>query len=145
MDPIATAGKLIEGLRVLPSYQDARTDGDPRASLTCDECQTRRTEPARQAMGCPYLPRTIDATPWSPAYMLAAGESTSACPGFTTTTPAVCEVVAAYPHWERGTLRDYIGGMPSPALLAGLTALKGGMRDRDDDDARKRAAKVGAA
>lgn len=83
-------------------------------------------------MGCPYLPPTDDAAPWTPAHLAVAGVLSTVCPGFSTTTPEVGEVVDAYPHWEHGTLRDHVGGHPSPALLAGLVALKGGMRERDD-------------
>jgi len=138
-----TAGKLIEGLRVLPSYQDARTEG--RVISDCATCQTRYDTTTRQAMACPYLPRTSTATPWAPPFMLMADATTTVCPGYSTTTPAVAEVVAAYPHWEHGTLRDHVGGPPSPALLAGLVALKGGMRDRDNDDVRERAKKGGGS
>lgn len=89
-------------------------------------------------MGCPYLPATTDAAPWAPEYLRVAGEATSVCPGFTTTTAAAREVVEAYPHWENGTLRDHLGGPPSPAMLGGLVALKGGMRERDNAELAKK-------
>lgn len=82
-------------------------------------------------MGCPYEPRHPHATPWAPRHLVMADARPSVCPGYTTTLPEVQEVVVATPHWEHGTLRDLLGGAPSPAMLAGLSALRAGIKERD--------------
>lgn len=82
-------------------------------------------------MGCAYEPTNRDAAPWAPRYLIASGERTTVCPGYSTTLPMVSEVVEAYPHWEHGTLVAFIGGTPTRAFLDGLAALRAGIKERD--------------
>lgn len=92
-------------------------------------------------MACPYLPAIRSASAWTPKHLRAAGVDVATCPGYTSTMPTVTEVVAAYPHWENGTLRDHLGGAPSSLMLDGLVSLKGGIRERDNAAIAERNAK----
>lgn len=110
----------------------------------CETCQRRYEPQTRQAMGCPYLPASPSASPWTPEYLRVVDVAMTACPGYTSTLPAAREVVEAYAHWEAGTLRDHLGGAPSPSMLDGLVALKGGIRERDAAAMAERTKKGGA-
>jgi hypothetical protein len=128
---------VIEGLRVLPAYQDARNqpapNAPPVASKTCEECQKLVPADVRQSMGCGFeppieKPRAI----WQPAWWVDRGLKATACPAYTTSLPVVREIVDAYPHWKNGTLTEYLDGeAPNPVALEYLTALDAGIRENE--------------
>lgn len=57
----------------------------------------------------------------------------STCPGYSTALPAVQEVVAAYCHWESGTLTEHVGDVPSPTGLDMLAVLRAGINEHTAD------------
>lgn len=88
----------------------------------------------RQAMGCGYEPATAGAQSWAPASWADRGLSTTACPGYTTSLPAVLEIVEAYPQWERGTLTEALDGEPPTAnALTHLMVFQAGLREHEAD------------
>ncbi len=108
---------MIEGLRVLPWFQDARRKNPDGMSLlsNCDECQRREPVQVRERMGCGYLPPSEHARPWAhPSY----GEKVKHCPGYVCKLPEVIEVARARRHWRNGELRSFAHGQPSDDLMA---------------------------
>jgi hypothetical protein len=124
---------VIEGLRVHPHYQDARRDGILRFGPTCEECMQRNHVTVRQQLACGFEPRIEGAEPWHPLYWLRHGLELTTCAGYTTQLPEVVEVVEAYPHWEAGTLTDYLDGERAPAgFLRALVMRKAGLNEHMD-------------
>lgn len=129
---------MIEGLRLLPFYEEAL---DERKILACNTCKERMSVSDRQGMGCGFERAEKGAQPWTPAFWVKqAGRAQSeeerarwkpsVCPGYTTTLPEVREVLALYPQWEARTLTDALSGeSPTVPLLEGLSELRGGIRE----------------
>lgn len=98
----------------------------------------------RQTMGCGFEPATADAHPWTPSAWIDRGESPTVCPGYSTTLPAVGEVMNLYPQWEQHTLSDYLGGPASRQALDCLTALRAGIKEHEADKMSRVGKKGGA-
>ena len=136
---------MIEGLRVFPAYQDARRR---KAVVSdCVTCKREQTMTTRQAIGCGYEPALADAQAWAPpSWADSPGMTLTTCPGYTTTMPAVLEVVDAFPHFKAHTLTDYLdGAAPNPVALGCLAVLDAGVEEFKADCAREAMKKPGAA
>lgn len=107
---------MIEGLRVFPAYQDARSKRTVVGSEGCEECKRTVSVSARQAVGCGWERPTADARPWAPSTWADRGWETTACPGYTTALPCVLEVAGCHAQWKAGTLTDFLGGEPAHAV-----------------------------
>ena len=113
---------MIEGLRVLPHYQDERqTDPD---LLDCATCQKTADLADREAMRCGYLPEP----PAGTRKCLPLSErlpDLETCPGYTVKLPDVVDIAGVYRHWEKGELAAKLGNQkPTGALLHGLETLQ---------------------
>lgn len=93
----------------------------------------------RQAIGCAYEPASPDAMPWVPPSWREAGDMKLAtCPGYTTSLPAVREVVDAHPQWKAGTLTEYLDGQaPTGVALGCLAVLDIGIEEAKRDAERE--------
>jgi hypothetical protein len=119
---------VIEGLRVLPWFQDAsRREAASLGHLSnCDDCMSTTTSIERQHMGCGFEPMLEVSRPFAPRGVPC---KVTVCPGYSTRLPEVIEVSRAYLHWDKGTMRErFAGAEPTPALLDGLELLQGSVR-----------------
>jgi hypothetical protein len=132
---------VIEGLRVLPHYQEARNKGGVVGHQGCEECKQTVSVQTRQELGCGYEPALDGARPWAPESWRERGLSLSTCPGYTTALPAVEEVTLAYPHWKAGYLTEALGAPPTDAALRCLTYLEAGINEFQSDAIRSKAGK----
>lgn len=125
---------MIQGLRVLPAYQDARAKGQVIGSKGCEECKRTVSVERRQYNGCGWEPAIAGARPWAPASWLERRLETTVCPGYSTSLPTVLEMTWAYPQWKEGTLTDFLGGQPpTPVALVCLTTLDAGIEEHRAD------------
>lgn len=129
---------MIEGLRLLPFYEEAREE---RKILDCKACKERTSVTDRQGMGCGFERPDKGAQPWTPAFWVKQAAKAQSdeerarwkptmCPGYTATLHEVREVLALYPQWEARTLTEALGGeTPTVLLLEGMSELRGGIRE----------------
>lgn len=130
---------MIEGLRVYPAFKDSHAKKEALGGRSCEECKRTVDTVTRQQLGCGYEPAIAKATPWMPPSWAERGLSLSTCPGYTTSLPLVLEIVQAYPHWEQGALRAYLGGKDAtPTALDLFTLLRAGKNEHDSDKLRAR-------
>lgn len=139
---------MIEGLRVAPAYLDARNGpSKPFApnGKNCEECRRNVTAAIRQDLGCVYEPRIErPGSVWAPQSWIDRGVATTVCPGYTTSLPAVVEVIDAHAQWKAGYLTEALDGeAPSSVALECLTALEGGINEHQADTIRRKS-KAGA-
>ncbi len=128
MVPETPLGKLIEGIRLLPFYQEA-IDQRLRPK-DCETCMRTTSIQTRRELGCAYEPALERATPWTPRYWVDKDLAATVCPGYTTTLPEVAEVVEAFPQWEKGALTEHLDGEPpTRALLDLLRVMKAGISE----------------
>lgn len=107
---------MIEGLRVFPSYQDARATGNVVGSKGCEECKRTVNLDTRQALGCGWEPAIAGAQPWAPPAWAERGWTAETCPGYTTALPCVVELAGCHAQWKAGTLTDYLDGERANAV-----------------------------
>lgn len=106
---------MIEGVRVLPWFQDAvRRDRAAMAQfLDCESCMKDNPEFLRREMGCGYLPGAVRTGAPPDGF---EGELTT-CVGYTTKLPEVIEVSRARLWFDKGQLREWCDGdAPTIAL-----------------------------
>ena len=130
---------MIEGLRVLPAYQDACNAEAPivPGAKGCEECKRTVTVERRQDLACGWEPAKPGARPWTPPGIDRRGGRLSTCPGYTTRLPVVAEATNAYPQWELGTLTEYLDGEPPDAVILDcLKALRAGIREHEAEQMR---------
>lgn len=128
---------MIEGLRVYPHYQDARKAGGVVGANGCEECKATVPLTTRQQLGCGWEPALPSAQPWRPQAWVTRGIEPTVCPGYSTSLPAVGDVIGAYCHWENGTLTEYLDGdAPTRAALDCLAVFRGGMNEHMADRAK---------
>ncbi|HTM60626.1 MAG TPA: hypothetical protein VL199_09715 [Burkholderiales bacterium] len=84
----------------------------------------------RREIGCGWEPPLEGAHPWRPLEGYVAPRDAdgkdvlpSVCIGYSKQLAETQEVLRAYPHWEKGALRDYCGRAPSRALMHGIEVL----------------------
>lgn len=99
---------MIEGVRVLPWFQDAvrRNKAEQEVFLDCERCMNDNPEFLRRSMGCGYLPGAVRAGPGPDGF---EGELTT-CVGYTTKLPEVIEVSRARLWFEKGQVREWCEG-----------------------------------
>jgi hypothetical protein len=108
---------VIEGLRVLPWFQDALKDNADVMPLPCNECIERVDPVLRQHMGCAFLPPVEGAVVWDAEGKVSPPPTT--CPRYTTSLPDVADIVRAWQWHEKGELA-VVAPAPSQALLDGV-------------------------
>jgi hypothetical protein len=127
---------VIEGLRLLPFYEEAR---EARTAPECSDCKKTTTVMMRQAMGCGYeVPNpAVPVRPFTPAFWTKRGRKTTACAGFTANLPLVREVLDLYDAYEAGYLAEAIGEPPTNVLIAGLSHLRAGINEHTRSKLKK--------
>lgn len=113
---------MIEGLRVLPFFQDAvrRNRAEQETFLDCKRCMENNPEFLRRDMACGYLPGASKRVQFDGV----EGELTT-CVGYTTKLNEVIEVYEARLWWDKGQLSDLFDGEPlSKSLKDGITILE---------------------
>jgi hypothetical protein len=118
---------VIEGLRLLPWWHEAIKRDLIGARSKCETCMDRTPSDERQIQGCGYLP-PLDESLRSVARIpsvLGSNVDPTVCPGYSTRLPEVIEVARARLHWSKGSLREFVGGNPTDALVMGIEFLEG--------------------
>lgn len=116
---------MIEGLRLLPWFQEAARRDLLGPLSDCEQCMSTRASSTRQLLGCGYEPPPADALapmvqPWSG--LGYEGPAPTVCPGYSTNLPEVAEVNRAHFHWSKGAL-GLLHPAPTDALLRGVEVL----------------------
>jgi hypothetical protein len=128
---------VIEGLRVLPHYQEARNKGGVVGHQGCEECKQTVSVQTRQELGCGYEPALDGARPWAPESWRERGLSLAVCPGYTTALPIVQEIVEVHAQWKAGYLTESLDGEPpTDVTLKCLTYLEAGINEFQADSMR---------
>lgn len=106
---------------------------NPTYPVDCDDCRRRFDVNTRQAQGCVYeertdAPRTPYVLRWDRGGVIDLPFTPSACPLYLGRLPALAEVEAARPHWERGQLDSYLAagdvpGVATPGFHDAIAAL----------------------
>lgn len=139
---------MIEGLRLLPwvhyEREQQKRNGNPewKAWLDCDECLEQNSERVRGAYHCAYLPRRLwtgygfmPPRDWPPRLQKDPEETQTqyyrrcralACPGYAIRLPQVIETALLFRWFDKGSLRDAMGGRPvTDALRQALDVFSG--------------------
>jgi hypothetical protein len=98
-------------------------------------------ERTRANWHCGYMPREAWCGP-VPAYPRAhdpdgAAVDPEQCPGYLMSLPDTIATLEAFPHWDKGTLRDWCGGKPHRILLEYLNVLQGSVSGLESHAFRK--------
>ncbi len=117
----------MEGLRLLPWWQDAIRRELLGAKAKCVTCMESLSEEQRQLAGCGYAPQPperlrVFVEPW--AGLGYTGPKPTVCPGYSTNLPEVIETARARLHWSKGELLSFTRGTPSEALTTGIEFLE---------------------
>lgn len=135
---------MIEGLRALPGWQAALSDGVvPAYQSDCTTCMKNLDTTTRTALRCGFLPLVEviahggKTRAWSPNYMRDVG-GLQVCAGYTTSLAEVVEVRDCFPQWKTGNLAYFTVERPSPELVDGCAALEGAINAKANQDARDR-------
>jgi hypothetical protein len=135
---------VIEGLRVLPGYQDALADFKATNMGDCDTCMKHHTPERRQLMRCGRLPRSTGrSSAWVPPYLRDDLTTLETCPTYTTTLAEVEEVRQVYPAFKAGYAAELLGEVPTPETIAGCVVLDNAVNAKSAHEARERAEKAG--
>lgn len=90
------------------------------------------TPDQRQMFGCGYEPPPADnlrpfvGIPRPEGY---SDDEPTVCPGYSTSLPETIEIARGWLHWTKGALREYTGGQPTVAMVAGIEVLSGASSD----------------
>lgn len=119
---------MIEGLRAVPWIQHARArmrkGEDPQADsyLDCRSCMTTYSKHIRAEWGCGHLPAAARS---KSVFPLECDFRPTICPGYSASLPQVREAASAYAWWDKGQLRDRLGGPPTEAMVTAIDILHG--------------------
>lgn len=141
---------MIEGLRVLPYWQQMLSETPQDARRDCGTCMKRHDVQIRKRMGCghePRLPGRIGM--WAPMPIveewnaqdpaLRDPDPVMHCPGYTTRLPEVQEVALCYPQYRARYLAEFLAETPSPEILYGCAVLERSHSECEAQRARERA------
>jgi hypothetical protein len=143
-------GKLTEGLRLLPYYQEASAHGAHAGRTSCTPCRQQLDVTSRQDIGCvfeapakagqiPYALRFrsgAPSIPWRDVEGKPVAPTT--CPLYLGRLAERSDILDAVPHFRRGigNLRAWLGREPEPSLLEALEAHEAGVNDWVHDPKR---------
>jgi hypothetical protein len=126
---------VIEGLRVLPFWQQlmSETLSDPRRD--CETCMAKNDSKRRQTWGCGYEPRLPGRLGlWSPTPLVDECNEESPetrdpdpvmhCAGYTTGLNEVREVAVAHPQYLKHYLTEFLSEPPTAPTLYGHAVLE---------------------
>ena len=116
---------MIEGLRVLPFWQELTAADPKRVDRDCTTCMQHLDVNRRRLMRCGRLPpvETVGATTVLGWPVPDQGWRTETCPTYTTSLPEVVAIAEAFPQWKERTLTEWLGEKPTPETLHGLAVL----------------------
>lgn len=119
---------MIEGLRLLPWFQEAARRELLGPTASCDDCMQARSKQTRQLMGCGYEPSPAPDVlplvfPWQG--LGYTGPKVVVCPGYTTTLPEVIEIARSHLHWSKGSLTEFCRGLVADSTIFGIEILEG--------------------
>ena len=138
---------MIEGLRFLPWWHEQMKRDPTDARSKCETCMDRNPLETRQILGCGYEPppderlRSVARIPT----LLGSSTDPTVCPGYSTRLPEVIEVARARLHWSKGSLREFVGGNPTDALVMGIEFLEGANNECEGWAMRKENREKGGA
>jgi hypothetical protein len=124
----------MEGLRVLPGYQDARRKDPKLLNGSCENCIATVDPLERQRGACGFLPETEGAYPWHPQSMIGTGITLTTCPAYTVDLPEVMDIARGRVWFDKGCLETRLGPdmEPSIALLDGIEVLEASVAEFRD-------------
>ena len=123
---------MIEGLRLLPWFQEAISRDLLGAKSKCETCMESLSEDQRQLAKCGYAPPLTDSrAPFADAWhgLGYSGPKPTVCPGYSTSLPETIEIARARLHWSKGSLREFCGGQSTDALMLGIEICEGAINE----------------